>query len=153
MSTIQKLSRLLQESESSPSAGQTLRRASALLALRHQVALKLGDELAAHCHLTNARADKLYISCDNGAWANRLRYLAPELSRKMADLLPKGAPQIIVSVSPEQRAASSPKPQGHISPEQAARLKSSAQHLDDETLRASLDRLLDAVGKNPKQPD
>jgi len=116
---------------------------AATLAMYNQVLRPhLPDPLDRHCVLANVRGATAILAADSAGWASRLRYLAPALLPRLADMgLVVSRIEVVVMppttppVRPQRQITSAP------SLEVALALESFAARTEDAGLAAVLRRL------------
>jgi hypothetical protein len=110
---------------------------------------QLPAELGQHCTAINRQGQTLVISVDAAVWATKLRFLTRQLTRAT------GASQVRIRVSTPQsetqRPAKTAVPGPRRSSVAVATLDHAARHQPDEQLRQALQRLADAIKREPSQ--
>lgn len=110
---------------------------------------QLPAELEQHCTAINRQGQTLVISVDAAVWATKLRFLTSQLTRSM------GASRIRIRVSTPRPVTQRPvfraAPQPRRSSTAVATLDHAARHEPDEQLRQALQRLADAIKREPSQ--
>jgi hypothetical protein len=113
----------------------------------------LPSPLCEHCRVADIRENKLIVGVDNAVWATKLRFyvpsLLPQLQQSHQELA--GITRIKVLILQATSIPGSEQPQKHslqLSSENAAQLNSLAETIDDEHLRAALQRLASHVAKD-----
>lgn len=120
-----------------------MQKAFRLTQLDKRVRGLLPASLKNHCRVANVRDTALVLLADGAAWATRLRYLAPELCRRLqASELPR-LTRIEVRIAPPETPASPPKPARclRLNAEAAATIMAAAEATEDPRLKAALRRL------------
>lgn len=119
-----------------------LARAATLAMYNQALRPHLPDPLDRHCVLANVRGATAILAADSAGWASRLRYLAPALLPRLADMgLVVSRIEVVVMppttppVRPQRQITSAP------SLEVALALESFAARTEDAGLAAVLRRL------------
>lgn len=123
-----------------PAQRRLLSKARRLQALQTQLRSLLPESQADHVAVANIRGQRLVLSADSNAWATRLRYQSADLLRSLRD---KGWPFLRIDVRVGTRYQLPPvqKVQRSIPASARQLLKKTAQHVDDPSLAAALQRL------------
>ncbi len=108
---------------------------------------QLPAELGQHCTAINRQGQTLVISVDAAVWATKLRFLTRQLTSAT------GASQVRIRVSTPrpmtQRPAEKAVPQPRRSSAAITILDHAARHEPDEQIRQALQRLADAIKREP----
>lgn len=125
--------------------GGILRKARTLKAVETLVLQHLDKELAEHCAVTNVKLGAVTISCDSAQWVTMLRFEIPSLlekcrqSKELASIA-----SIKCKVLPKQHAPKSkPKIPARMSKETGKHIRSLAESMVDEKIKAVLNKLAD----------
>lgn len=108
---------------------------------------RLLPEVGAHCQVANIRGDELILQVDSPAWATRLRYQGKAL---VGQLRRRGFPElktVRVRVAPPARSSPPPYRRARLSPSSGELLRQTAAAVDDDALRAALERLASRAGE------
>lgn len=117
----------------------------------------LDPKLAAHCQITNLENQILTLLIDNSSWGTKIRYVTPEILKKMQQIPTLcQVKQIKCIVRPKQQYRNANPPQTAqktaqkmpISSENAKILRSVAHGIKDEKLKQALLQLADNTPKN-----
>jgi len=102
----------------------------------------LPPQFATHCYLVNINENTLIVHTDNASYASLLRFQAQALCAEISKHLPQIVNSIDVRVRPKTTTNSTTKTtQTHL-PESASKaLEQTAESLDNEPLKAALERL------------
>lgn len=113
------------------------RRHAAVLA---EVRARLPAELAAAVHSAVVDAGRLRLGVTSSVWAARVRYLAPRLSRDLADLAagPVASVEVYVATAPDDRPRAAAQAPAPLSAASRQHLESVAAASDDPRLAAAL---------------
>ena len=118
-----------------------------IMAVPNSLKKQLPAELGQHCTAINRQGQTLVISVDAAVWATKLRFLTRQLTRAT------GASQVRIRVSTPQsvtqRPAKKAAPQPRRSSTAVATLDHAARHQPDEQIRQALQRLADAIKREP----
>lgn len=115
--------------------------AGELDARRAQLDHALPAEVHGHWRLARLDEEQLVAVAESSAWAFRLRYLAPQLQRRCAELWgvkPKSVEVRVAPVADRPRRNQPPRPPG---PDGLAAIESTAHTADNPALREALSRL------------
>lgn len=97
---------------------------------------------ADHCRVANLYDDRLVVAVDSPAWSARLRFHAPELTRRLQRQHGLGIRQIRVVVSPSiETVVPRQRVRRDLSHKSARLLQQTAEGITDPGLRAALLRL------------
>ena len=98
--------------------------------------------LQGHCRVANYKNHVLILHAETPAWTTRVRFLLPELQKKLADnSLFENLTEIQVRTEPQSAERAAPQRRVAISSASAAVVKSLAEGIPDPALQAALLRL------------
>ena len=108
---------------------------------------RLLPEAGAHCQVANLRGGELIVQVDSPAWATRLRYQGKAL---VGQLQRRGFPElktVRVRVAPQGGPKPAPARRARLSSSSGELLRQTAAAVDNEALRAALERLANRAGE------
>lgn len=110
----------------------------------------LPPPLNEHCQVANCSNTELTLAARTPAWSTRLRYYAPEILKLLRNQIDNAPRKVkIVIIPPEKKAARvRPRSAQKPSPQSAALLQETAQHIQHPELQASLLRLSRNIARN-----
>ena len=121
------------------------RRENGLLAQVHTL---LAPPARLHCIHASITEGKLSLTADTAAWATRLRYLAPDLARGLAEA---GVTEVKIRTRPLGRGSqiNATRRLAKLSPAVADHLRTAADHIGDAGIAAALRRLATRCQDSP----
>ena len=120
-------------------------------ALLNLVKKQLPAELRQHCTAIHRQGQIVIVAVDAAVWATKMRFLTRQITRAT------GARQVRIRVttpqSVTQRPAKTavPHPQPRRSSAAVTVLDDAARHQPDDKLKQALERLADAIRREPRQ--
>jgi hypothetical protein len=105
-----------------------------------QVHTLLAQPARSHCISATLTEGKLSLTADTAAWATRLRYMAPDLTRGLAE---SGVIVVKVRARPQSRGtqAKTARRLSKLSPAVSDHLMMAADHIEDAGIATALRRL------------